>query len=55
MSKEADFMLGIAMGLLMQIRTHIIRVQDEVGLGIIEQEYQDLKTAIEKHYYGDMK
>ena len=52
MSKESDFLLGIAFGLLTQVRAHLIRVEDLDGVAVIEDEYQTLKNGIEKQFYA---
>lgn len=51
MSTESDFLLGIAYSLLTQCRLHFINTTDEIGLTLIENEYQALVKNIEKIYY----
>jgi len=55
MSKESDFLLGIAFGLLSQVRQHLVQNGDRDGILLIEDEYLQLKSGIEKHYYGENK
>ncbi len=53
MSKESDFMLGIAFGLLTQVRLYLIQNNDSTGVTILEEEYQSLKKSIDQQYYAN--
>jgi hypothetical protein len=55
MSKESDFLLGIAFGLLTVARTYLINNDHVDGLQLIEDEYQTVKQGINKHYYSEKK
>ncbi len=52
MSKESDFLLGIAFGLLTQVRQYLIKNEQIDGMELIEDEYQTLKQGIDKHFYA---
>lgn len=52
MSKETDFLLGIAFGLLTQARAYMIKNNQVDGLELIEDEYQTLKEGIDKNFYA---
>jgi hypothetical protein len=51
MSKETDFLLGIAFGLLTQARSFMIKHELVEGVELIEDEYQSLRDGINKQYY----
>jgi len=53
MSKESDFLLGIAFGLLTQVRQYLIKNEHLDGVEIIEDEYQSLKAGIDKNFYSN--
>ena len=55
MSKESDFLLGYAFSLLSRIRSYLILKNDLNGVENIEDDYQTLKSGIEKHFYGKEK
>lgn len=55
MTKESDFLLGTAFSLMTQIRAYLIRIEDVVGVELLEDEYQQLKSAINIYFYGDDK
>lgn len=52
MSKESEFLLGTAFSLLTQARAYMIKNNHVDGVELIEDEYQELKTAIDKHFYS---
>lgn len=52
MSRETDFLLGIAFGLLTQARAYMIKNNYVDGLELIEDEYQTLKMGIDKQFYA---
>lgn len=53
MSRESDFLLGIAFGLLTQVRQHLIEIGDVDGVKLIEDEYIKLREGIQRTFYGD--
>lgn len=55
MSREADFMLGMAHGVILKVRQFAIFKNDPELLQLIEEDYQELKKLVEKHYYSKPK
>lgn len=53
MIRDSNFLLGMAYSLLMRAREHFIINADEEGLAKIEDQFQELKCAIENTYYKD--
>lgn len=53
MSKESDFLLGIAFSLITQIRAYLIKTQDVDGVQLIEDEYLQLKSAVDKYFLNN--
>lgn len=52
MSRESDFLLGTAFGLLTQAREFMITHEVLDGVALIEDQYQRLSAGIDNHYYG---
>jgi hypothetical protein len=51
MIHEPNFLLGNAFSLLTQTREYLIRKEDLDGVQLIEEQYQELKQAINNLYY----
>ena len=52
MSRETNYLLGTAIAVLAQARSHMIRKQDVEGVELIEEQYQALQRGIDAFYYG---
>lgn len=51
MIDSPNFLLGMAYAIITVAREHMIIMNDEQGIAKIEEQYQQLKSLIEKHYY----
>jgi len=55
MSRESDFLLGTAFSLITQVRAYMIKNSNVEGVELIEDEYQQLKLAVDKYFYNEIK
>jgi hypothetical protein len=55
MSRKSDFLLGRTFAALTQARAYFVKNQDEEGLSIVEDEYQEILIAIDNLFYKNQE